>query len=112
MGPTLVLYLLGTREAAPRGWDETRAGMATAPAMEARLAAAAAARAVEVGLAAAAMVTVVAVTEHGLELPAGEGEEWHTLGRKVCPPRAFTMVGLEKERRWRGELQTGNENMN
>ena len=44
----------------------------------------------------------------GLELPVGGGEERHTLGLKVCPPRVFTMVGQEKERRWRGGLQTGN----
>ena len=34
----------------------------------------------------------------------GGGEELRTLGRKACPPRVFTMVGLEEERRWRGEL--------
>ena len=38
----------------------------------------------------------------------GGGEELRTLGRKACPPRVFTMVGLEEERRWRGEFQTGN----
>ena len=43
----------------------------------------------------------------GLKLPAGGGEERQTLGLKVCPPRVFTMVGKEKERRWRGGLQTG-----
>ena len=39
---------------------------------------------------------------------AGGGEELRTLGRKACPPRVFIMVGLEEERRWRGEFQTGN----
>ena len=43
-----------------------------------------------------------------LEPPVGGGEELRTLGRKACPPRVFTMVSLEVERRWRGELQTGN----
>ena len=38
----------------------------------------------------------------GLELPAGGGEDCRTLGRKLCPPRFFTMAGLEKEKRWRG----------
>ena len=43
----------------------------------------------------------------GLELLAGGGEERRTLGLKVCPPLVFTMVGQEKERRWRTGLQTG-----
>ena len=38
----------------------------------------------------------------GLDPPAGGGEERHTRGLKLCPPRVFTMAGLEKERRWRG----------
>ena len=38
----------------------------------------------------------------GLELPAGRGEDCRTLGQKLCPPRVFTMAGLEKEKRWRG----------
>ena len=47
----------------------------------------------------------------GLELPAKGGEELRTLGRKACPPRVFTMVGLEEERRWRVELQMGNRDL-
>ena len=43
----------------------------------------------------------------GLELPVGGGEERRTLSLKVCPPRALTMAGQEKERRWKGGLQTG-----
>ena len=40
----------------------------------------------------------------GLELPVGGGEDCRTLGKKICPPRVFTMAGLEKEKRWkRGE---------
>ena len=46
--------------------------------------------------------------ERGLELPARGGEEWRTLGQKLCPLRVFTMVGLEKERR----TSNGNENVN
>ena len=38
----------------------------------------------------------------------GGGEELRTLGWKACPSRVFTMVGLDEERRWRGEFQTGN----
>ena len=37
-----------------------------------------------------------------LELPAGGGQDCHTLGRKLCPPRVFTMARLEKDKRWRG----------
>ena len=74
--------------------------MAVAAAMEARLAAAAGegAGAVEAGTAAAA-AAATAVAESGLLLPAGGGEECRTLGRKMCPPWVFSMVGLEKERR-------------
>ena len=57
-------------------------------------------------VAAAAAVAAAAGVAGGAA--AGEGEELRTLGRKVCPPRVFTMVGLEEERRWRGEFQTGN----
>ena len=38
----------------------------------------------------------------GLEPQAGGGEDCLTLGRKLCPLHVFTMVGLEKESRWRG----------
>ena len=65
---------------------------------------------VEAGSTATAVVGVVeagtsAATEHGLELPAGGGEEWITLGQKLCPPQVFTMVGLDKERRRRGNFK-------
>ena len=33
-----------------------------------------------------------------LGLPAGGGEDFLTLGLKLCPPRVFTIAGLEKER--------------
>ena len=48
MGPTRVLYLLGTGATILRGWDEVGVGMAAAAAVEAR-SAAAVAGAVEVG---------------------------------------------------------------
>ena len=35
----------------------------------------------------------------GLDPPVGGGEERRTRGLKLCPPRVFTMAGLEKERR-------------
>ena len=35
----------------------------------------------------------------GLDLPVGGGEERRTQGLKLCSPRVFPMVGLEKERR-------------
>ena len=38
----------------------------------------------------------------GLEPPAGGGEERHTRGRKERPPRVFTMLRPEKEKKWRG----------
>ena len=79
-------------------------GIAVVATVEAGSVTAAVAGAVEAGSTAAA--------ERGLERSARGGEEWRTLGRKVCPPLVFTMVRLGKERRWRGELQTGNENVN
>ena len=36
-----------------------------------------------------------------LELLVGGGEEWCTLGLKVCPSQVFTMVGQENERKWK-----------
>ena len=38
----------------------------------------------------------------GLVLLVRGGEDCRTMGWKLCPPRVFTMVGLEKEQRWRG----------
>ena len=66
--------------------------MVVAAAVEAGSAVAAGAGAVEAR-------TATAATESGLLLLAGGGEEWRTLGRKMCPPWVFSMVGLEKERR-------------
>ena len=37
-----------------------------------------------------------------LDLSTGGGEERRTQALKLCPPRVFTIAGLEKERRWRG----------
>ena len=53
----------------------------------------------------AAMAAVVAggvAAGPGLDSLEREGEERRALGLKLCPSRIFTMVGLEKERRWRG----------
>ena len=51
--------------------------------------------------AAGAVGEAVAVGGLGLELPTGGGEDCLTLYLKPFPSRIFTMVGLEKERRWR-----------
>ena len=68
-----------------------------------------------VARAAAGVAAITAVAGGAAETTAmaggaatGGGEELRTLGRKACPSRVFTMVGLEEERRWRGEFQTGN----
>ena len=36
-----------------------------------------------------------------MELSVRRGEEVHTLGLWLCPPRVLAMPGLEKGRRWR-----------
>ena len=41
----------------------------------------------------------------GLESPVGEGEEQPTRGRKVLPPRVFTILEHEKEKKGGGGLQ-------
>ena len=41
----------------------------------------------------------------GLEPLAKEGEERRTRGQKARPPRVFTMLELEEEKKWRGGLQ-------
>ena len=38
----------------------------------------------------------------GLERPIGGGEEWRTRGRKALPPRVFTMLEPEKEKKGEG----------
>ena len=71
--------------------------------------------AVGAGTAVAAVAAVVAAgagmaaaaVGPGLEPPAGGGENCLTLGWKLCPPRFFTIVGLEKERRCRGWEEEG-----
>ena len=54
----------------------------------------------------AAVVAVVAVTVVaaamtlsglGLDPPTGGGEEWRTLGLKLCPPRVLTCLGRRRE---------------
>ena len=47
-----------------------------------------------------------AATGPGLDLLTRGGEDCRTLGQKLCPPRVFTMVGLEKEKRWRGDFRS------
>ena len=62
------------------------------------------------GTAAAVVVAegaAAAAAGPGLEQPTGGGEDYLTMGRKLCPPRIFTMAGLEKERRWRGWEEEG-----
>ena len=65
-----------------------------------------AARAAAVAVGRAAGVAVVAGWP-GLELPTRGGEDCLTLGLKLCPPRIFTIAGLDKERRkgFRNELE-------
>ena len=52
--------------------------------------------------AAGAVGVAVAAAGLGLGFPGGGEEECLTLGLKLCPPRIFTIAGLEKEWRWRG----------
>ena len=49
----------------------------------------------------AAVVVAVAMAAAGgpgLEPPAGGGEDCLTMVQKLCPPRIFTMAGLERKR--------------
>ena len=49
----------------------------------------------------AAVMAVAAVGSGlGLDPIVGGGEEWRTWGLKLCPSRVFTMLGLEKGRKW------------
>ena len=68
----------------------------------------AAAEAIATGGAAAAGAAAggaVAPEATGLEPLAEGGEERCTRGQKVRPPRVFTMLELEEEKKWRGGLQ-------
>ena len=75
-------------------------------AVEGYTAVAVAARAAAVAVGRAAGVAVVAGWP-GLELPTRGGEDCLTLSLKLCPPRVFTIAGLDKERRkgFRNELE-------
>ena len=100
-GPTLVLYLCGVGVAATEAWGATTAS--TGPTTRRPWAAAMVAE----GAGTAAVTVVVGdaavmAARPGLEPPAGGGQDYLTLGRKLCPPCVFTMAGLEKDRRWRG----------
>ena len=97
MGPTKVWYLLG----AGASEEEPTAGLPWVAALVNKVVAAAAGA---VGATAAA--AAIAAVAGGAA--ARGGEELRTLGRKACPPRVFTMVRLEEERRWIEEFQTGN----
>ena len=114
MGPTRVWYLLG----AGASEEEPIIGLPWVAVVVNKVAAVA--RAVgetteAVGAIGATAPATVGVARGVVEITtvaggaaARGGEELRTLGRKACPPRVFTMVGLKEERRWRGEFQTGN----
>ena len=114
MGPTRVWYLLevGASEEEPTAgllWvaavlNRVAAAVGAAEATTAEAGAAVATMAVATGVMRGAAATA-AVARGAM---AGGGDELRTLSRKACPPRVFTMVGSEEERRWRGEFQTGN----
>ena len=114
-GSTLVLYLRGA--GATEAWGAAAAStkptarlpwVAAVVAVGARMVATAVAAA-GAGTATTAVVATVVVVAGGpgLEPSAGEGEDCLTLGRKLCPPRVFTMDGLENKRRWRGWDEEG-----
>ena len=100
IGSTLVWYMRRAGAAATEAWDAA----ATSVGPMARLPwAVVAGEGTTVKDAAVGGGAAAVVTGQGLDPPAGGGEEWHTRGLKLCPPRIFTMVGLEKERRgWDG----------
>ena len=99
-------YLLG----AGASEEEPTIGLLWGAAVVNKVAAVVGAARATTAAAGAAGATTAVVTGVAGGTSAGGGEELHTLGRKACPPRVFTMVGLEDERKWRGEFQTGNEN--
>ena len=92
----------------PRGTEEEPiAGLPWAAVVVNKVAAEVGATRATAASAGAARATAAA-TARAAGGTVGGGEELRTLGQKACPPRDFTMVGLEEERRWRGEFQTGN----
>ena len=92
MGPTLVWYLLG---AAVTAEEPTTA----LPLSAARATAAAGAAG---GVAATGAIGGAAAGEAGLEPEARAGEERRTHGRKALPPRVFTILEPEKEKKGEG----------
>ena len=100
MGPTLVWYLLGAGTVEPGGWEARAAEKGPTAGLEARAvtAVAAAISARE----AAAVEDTAAAGAAALELSVGEGEERCNRGRKGLPPRVFTMLEPENEKKWRG----------
>ena len=95
--PTLVWCQRGAGAAAASAEPTTRPSWAAEGAAAAVGGGTTATVAVVVGGGAAA-----AAAGPGLDPSAGGGEDCLTSSRKLCPPRVFTMAGLEKERRWRG----------
>ena len=105
VGPTRVWYLLrvGASEEEPTTglpWVVAVVNKVAAVAGAAGTTAVAAARAAE-GTAVAAAVAggAAAITAVAGGTAERGGEELRTLGQKACPPRVFTMVGLDEERR-------------
>ena len=109
MGPTLVAYLRGVGAGATRTVEVTTNEAAADMVGALRLAATAAMGAAAAAVAAVGVATVAATgvtaaptvigVGSGLGLdPPGGGEEWRTRGLNLCPPRVFTMSGLEKGR--------------
>ena len=102
----LVWYLRGAGAIAIEAWEATIAF--TEPTAGLPWVAAGAAAAGGGGTVAVAVAAVVgkrvaaaaaAAVGPGWDSPAGGGEERCTRGLKLCPPRVFTMAGLEKEMR-------------
>ena len=97
-------YLLG----AGASKEEPAVGLPWVAAVVNKVAVAAGAVGATTAATGATGATAAAETKVAGRATTGGGEEWRTLGRKACPPRVFIVVGLEEERRWRGEFQTGN----
>ena len=112
-GPTLVLYLRGVGAATTEAWGAAVAIIeptAVLPWAAAVVVVGAGTTAVPVVVTAVAAVgggTIVVAGWPRLEPLTGGGEDCLTLGRKLCPPRVFTMARLEKKKRWRGWEEEG-----
>ena len=99
-GLTLVLYLRGAGAAATEAWGVAEASVGPMAGLPwAAEVVAGGAGTASVAAAVVARGVAVAVVGPGLESLAMGGQDCLTLGQKLCPPRVFTMAGLEKERR-------------